>query len=89
MKTCGDCIHADICKQVNGGWFSHKNIMDCKCFKDHISLVEVVHGRWIKAECSEKDGNSSCSECGHWDWNDCNYCPNCGAKMNGGNGDGR
>ena len=43
----------------------------------------VVHGRWIKAECSEKDGNSNCSECGHWDWDDCNYCSKCGARMDG------
>ena len=43
--------------------------------------VEVMHGRWIKAECSEKDGNSNCSNCGQWEWDDCNYCPNCGAKM--------
>lgn len=48
-----------------------------------VDAVEVVHGRWIKAECSEKDGNSNCSECGHWDWNDCNYCSHCGAKMDG------
>ena len=46
-----------------------------------IDAVEVVHGRWIKAECSEKNGKSNCSNCDHWDWNDCNYCPNCGAKM--------
>ena len=38
-------------------------------------------GTWIKAECSEKNGNATCSVCGHWDWSDCNYCSNCGAKM--------
>lgn len=49
--------------------------------------TEEVHditsraGRWIKAECSEKDGDATCSACGHWDWSDCNYCSNCGAKM--------
>ena len=48
--------------------------------------VEVVHGRWIKAECSEKDGNANCSICGRWYWNDCNYCPNCGADMRDGDG---
>lgn len=44
-------------------------------------VAEVKHGKWIKAWCSEKDGNSNCSECNHWDWSDCNYCSNCGAKM--------
>lgn len=38
---------------------------------------------WVKAECSEKDGDSNCSVCGHWDWSDCKYCSNCGAKMEG------
>lgn len=37
--------------------------------------------KWIKAECSEKDGDANCSNCGHWDWSDCNYCSNCGEKM--------
>lgn len=44
-------------------------------------VAEVVHGKWIKASCSEKDGNANCSVCNHWDWDDCNYCSNCGAKM--------
>ena len=37
--------------------------------------------KWIKAECSEKDGDANCSNCGHWDWSDCNYCSNCGENM--------
>lgn len=44
-------------------------------------VVHVVHGTWIKAECSEKNGDAVCSVCGHWDWSDCNYCSSCGAKM--------
>ena len=56
-----------------------------------VDAVEVVHGRWEKAE---YHGFLRCSECkdvyiddtwvadGKW-----NYCPNCGAKMDGdGNG---
>lgn len=42
MKKCGDCIHADICKQVNGGWFSCENIAYCRGFKDRSKYVEVV-----------------------------------------------
>jgi hypothetical protein len=38
-------------------------------------------GTWTKAECSEKNGDATCSLCGHWDWSDCKYCSNCGAKM--------
>ena len=52
-----------------------------------LDAVEVVHGRWEKAE---YHGFLRCSECkdvyiddtwvagGKW-----NYCPNCGAKMDG------
>lgn len=52
-------------------------------------VAPVRHGRWEK-----KSGLYSCSECGmtcpydvqadvieYWA---CNYCPNCGAKMDGG-----
>lgn len=41
-KKCGDCIHAEICKQVNSGWFSPKNIAYCKGFKCSANFVEVV-----------------------------------------------
>lgn len=50
MPTCGDCIHADICKQVNCGWFSPNNPAYCKGFKDKTKLVEVVR----------------CKDCKHW-----------------------
>lgn len=42
---------------------------------------QLVHGRWMKAECSERDGNARCSVCDQWEWDNCSYCPNCGAKM--------
>lgn len=50
-----------------------------------VDAVEVVHGRWL----NEMHGNSlngTCSVCGSYDhayafgWN---YCPNCGARMDG------
>jgi hypothetical protein len=50
VATCGDCIHAEICKQVNSGWFSPKNIAYCKAFKDHTKYAEVVR----------------CRDCKHW-----------------------
>ena len=50
-------------------------------------VVEVVHGRWIS---DEADVLFHCSECEaqistSWDYDDLrwNYCPNCGAKMDG------
>ena len=58
---------------------------------DAIEISRVRHGRWEK-----QSGLYSCSECGmtcpydvqadvieYWT---CNYCPKCGAKMDGGDG---
>lgn len=45
-------------------------------------LDAVKHGRWI-----EKTGRAMCSICADECWADgvmeYNYCPNCGAKMDG------
>lgn len=55
-----------------------------------IDVAPVVHGRWIEQEKYTFGTMYDCSICGnrildnghHW-----NYCPNCGAKMDGGDGD--
>ena len=46
-----------------------------------LPTVEIRQGKWIKAECSESDGDAHCSICDSWDWSDKKYCSNCGAKM--------
>lgn len=45
-------------------------------------VVPVVHGRWVFGG----DGCVICSRCNEEESNDNhrNYCPNCGAKMDGG-----
>ena len=56
-------------------------------------VAPVVHGRWIDGHCIDYDKYIKCSKCcsmvrldsffnyiGDW-----NYCPNCGAKMDGDN----
>lgn len=55
-------------------------------------VAEVVHGRWIKDDFLSDDVNNAekCSQCGEligWFGNLPNYCPNCGAKMDGGGND--
>lgn len=56
-------------------------------------VAPVVHGRWT-LECDPDDGNKPvCYHCSVCDSNGCHtsiriaykYCPNCGAKMDGGN----
>ena len=59
-------------------------------------VVEVVHGEW--KPCSHYDSDThmicECSVCGDTVWvyynseREWNYCPNCGAKMDGGDHDG-
>ena len=52
-----------------------------------VDAVEVVHAKWVRYE---HGSGIFCSHCRHKrrykDAND-NYCPNCGAKMDGGNED--
>jgi DNA-directed RNA polymerase subunit RPC12/RpoP len=59
--------------------------------KPNVDAVPVVHGRWIEIEDSWGDCHYQCAECGE-EWNldagtpaenNMNYCPNCGAKMDG------
>lgn len=52
-------------------------------------VAEVVYGLWIKDDFLSDDVNNAekCSQCGEligWFGNLPNYCPNCGAKMDGG-----
>lgn len=46
-----------------------------------LDVVEVKHGEWVHGECV-----SHCSECGveTYPENITPYCPNCGARMDGG-----
>ena len=48
-------------------------------------VVEVVRGRWIKRQFADEPTafGYSCSECHSTYEVDTNYCPNCGARMDG------
>ena len=50
-------------------------------------FAPVVHGRWIASH----DEFCACSICKYpvyVGWNQTNYCPNCGVKMDGGDNNG-
>jgi transposase len=52
-----------------------------------VDAAPVVHGRWI-----EESGTQICSNCGEeheWDSYRASYCDCCGAKMDGGDPNGR
>lgn len=78
------------CK-VCGHWFVKIKPQEELCDKCESALYRlsgyvapVVHGRWIDAR--EYCGDYMCSNCeALYGTNKFNYCPNCGAKMDGGN----
>ena len=53
-------------------------------------VAPVVHGRWdIHIDpTTDMLAYCKCSNCGHVAWDDSDYCPNCGARMDGEGGDG-
>lgn len=56
-----------------------------------IEASPVVHGQWVHTDYAKHwTSKDECSECSYHsydreDLTDFNYCPNCGAKMDGGN----
>ena len=48
-----------------------------------VEAVEVVHGRWRFCGSDKWNDAYVCTECGKIAMDDYNYCPNCGAKMDG------
>ena len=74
-----------------GGWNEPENIVsDYEIEKmPTMDVVEIVHSEWFL----NGDGSGSCMNCGKrtkifWDDEGCfDFCPHCGAKMDGdGNG---
>ena len=61
-------------------FISMNDLFECIDDMPTVATVEVVHGRW---RIIDFKGNVECSECGHTMDLEYNYCPNCGAKMDG------
>lgn len=55
---------------------------EVECFQP-ADVAPVVHGRWIMHD-DEFGLTCECSACHIETMGDGNYCPNCGAKMDGG-----
>ena len=73
----------------NQSFVDHSEVIDILCDAPTVDVVPVVHGQWERYyyDSGEQIGDEwYCSECSM-----CNdrrrtwYCPNCGAKMDGGN----
>ena len=67
----------DCLGQVN---YSREDAADCIFWLDAADVAPVQHGRW------KRYGRNlgECSNCGEIVNIRYNYCPNCGAKMDGG-----
>ena len=59
-----------------------EHLIDLSSFPT-VDAVEVVHGRWIFDPYAFSMMCYECSNCGEWHDTKSNYCPNCGAKMDG------
>ena len=82
---CEDCIHQDVCFAQYGTYVERWVEIDgCKRYKSKADVAEVRHGVWVKLPF----GMRICSECRYLQgkkkrFEKRNYCPNCGAKMDG------
>ena len=80
-----EAIIADIEQTIeNSGCVNHeREIIDCVRYATAADVVQVVHARWVATSPGEPE--ETCGNCGarsRWFYE--NYCPNCGAKMDGG-----
>lgn len=86
-KFCSDCIHYNICYKIEHYGRDLEDTSACKQFigKD---VAPVKHGHWYNS--SYLGDEITCSKCSVT-YNifetdgaeDFDYCPNCGAKMDG------
>ena len=90
---CGDCFHADLCeKSKMFVGFSRGNPAYCGMFLNSAEVAPVQHGQWLHTDYAlHWTAKDECSECAYHaldrdDLSHYNYCPNCGAKMDGGAG---
>ena len=98
MMIDKDALLSDIERTiVESGCVNHEGeIMDCIRYASEVDTVPVVRGEWILQGENEHDYETSleekCSLCGRCVYRydtqpQDNYCPNCGAKMDGKDGD--
>ena len=86
-KSCSDCIHFDVCYKIEHFGRDLEGTSPCEQFINK-DVAPVRHGHWVK----EKPDVlihwhcSVCKNCYYLEEPNANYCPNCGAKMDGGGG---
>lgn len=84
----------DVIRVVNGKsslTMTRSGLIDSIINLPAADVAPVVHGRWIHDGCRIEGGIDWCHCSEYWKSDDfcarTNYCPKCGAKMDGGDGD--
>lgn len=83
IADCSKCVSEEVCK--------YRHDYECPHFKNKADYVEVKHGEWFQLDECANEG-VYCSVCHKkvYKFEYANqalrspYCPNCGAKMDGG-----
>lgn len=79
-KFCVHEKHGGVCDLTEG----YCNLGVCQ-YEETKEFAPVVHGRWVPTESPFMNECEDCSVCGYrtvWGHR-YNYCPNCGARMDG------
>ena len=90
--TCKDCIHNEVCyrREVCNDIEEHIRKLGCMDFIARADVQEIKHGEWklCYEDWRRPIAGDECSACGFQHYGTCishyHYCPNCGAKMDGG-----
>lgn len=89
METCKDCLYSEVCEAPPSVYLK---LGKCDCFKSEKDYSPVRHGRWERVLPSKSaakwSSKVSCSICHNVGYERFKYCPNCGAKMDGGSDNG-
>lgn len=90
--NCKDCIHNEVCyrREVCNDIEEHIKKLGCMDFIARADVQEIKHGKWklCYEDWRMQIAGDECSACGFQHYGTCishyHYCPNCGAKMDGG-----
>ena len=89
---CEDCLYEKICyrREVCNDIEEHIRKLGCMDFIARADVQEIKHGKWklCYEDWRMQIAGDECSACGFQHYGTCishyHYCPNCGAKMDGG-----
>ena len=82
------CYEIEDVKDNNGLYVEIRDVVKMVCAAPTITPESLKpKGRWKDGYIDTGDGPIQeafeCNVCGKWQWRRSNYCPNCGAKMEG------